>query len=135
MSYQIKNLQTCPNGQQYPSDTHNFQKNNYKNSAKTTNKITSNSTYKHVTHLNFYIYVHFRDGVTFVTFTCEPKKFLPFLMDKFLENGGNLRKMKITDFRDLEDFDCIVNCAGLNAQELTQDTLLQPIRGQISRVK
>lgn len=69
-----------------------------------------------------------------MTFTCEPKKFLPFLMDKFLKNGGNLRTMKITDFRDLEDFDCIVNCTGLNAQELAQDNAVQPVRGQITRV-
>lgn len=36
---------------------------------------------------------------------------------------------------ELDNFDIVVNCSALGSKELTNDTQLQPIRGQVARVK
>lgn len=74
-------------------------------------------------------------GIFYITFTCEPIKFLPFIEEIFLNNGGVLIKRKICDFKELaNDFNVVVNCSGLQAKELTGDDFVVPIRGQITRV-
>jgi D-amino-acid oxidase len=44
-----------------------------------------------------------------------------------------LRK-KIENFEELSNFDIVVNCTGLGSLDLTKDTKMHPIRGQIIRV-
>jgi D-amino-acid oxidase len=73
-------------------------------------------------------------GNHFVTFCCEPTKFLPYLMKRFLAAGGRFEKRKVLSLDEFNDFDLIVNCTGLNSKELTNDTELKPIRGQIARI-
>lgn len=74
-------------------------------------------------------------GFLYVTFTCEPTKFLPFLEKIFTKNGGSLIRRKISNLEELAKFDVIVNCTGLQAKELVNDNLVKPIRGQITRVE
>ncbi|XP_018570574.1 D-aspartate oxidase [Anoplophora glabripennis] len=76
----------------------------------------------------------FISGFEFLSFTWEASIFLPFLEQKFLMNGGVIVRKEIRDFKELEDFDVIVNCTGLDAKDLTGDTKLCPLRGQIARV-
>ena len=66
----------------------------------------------------------------------EPHKHLPFLMNRFQEQGGVI---EIGDVKSLSEISnknrIIVNCTGLEAQKLVGDAELFPIRGQIVVVK
>ncbi|XP_031357019.1 D-aspartate oxidase-like [Photinus pyralis] len=77
----------------------------------------------------------FRTAVNYVSFTCEPSRYLPFLQKRFIQNGGKIVIRKIKDFRELSHYNLVVNCTGLGAQELTDDTQMTPIRGTAIRVK
>jgi D-amino-acid oxidase len=74
-------------------------------------------------------------GSHFITFCCEPTKFLPYLMKRFLKAGGRFEQKKVVSLDEFDDYDLIVNCTGLCSKNLTNDTQLQPIRGQVARVK
>lgn len=78
---------------------------------------------------------YFRHGNNFVSFTCEPVKFLPYLMKRFLTANGKVVQKKVKDFAELSHFDIIVNCSGLGSRELTTDKDVHSIRGQVARVK
>ncbi|KRT86359.1 FAD dependent oxidoreductase, partial [Oryctes borbonicus] len=77
-------------------------------------------------------YIH---GHHFVTVTCEPSKFLPYLEKKFTSRGGRIIKKKIEDFSELKHHDLIINCTGLYSRYLNSDNTVKPIRGQIIRVE
>ncbi|KAK5640369.1 hypothetical protein RI129_011180 [Pyrocoelia pectoralis] len=76
----------------------------------------------------------FKTAVNYVSFTCEPSKYLPFLHKQFVHNGGRIVLKKINDFEELSHYDLVVNCTGLGAPLLTGDTKMTPIRGTVSRV-
>ncbi|GLV40150.1 D-amino acid oxidase 2 [Carabus blaptoides fortunei] len=77
----------------------------------------------------------YRAASHFVTYTVEPTKMLPYLIQEFLSKGGNLVQKKVENFNELCDYDVIVNCAGLAARNLTLDKDIHAIRGQVCRVK
>ncbi|KAL5281433.1 DDO.2 family protein [Megaselia abdita] len=82
--------------------------------------------------------IKYKEGVRFVTFTSEPKKFLPFMMKRFKELGGRCEQRKVQNFENFInqcDYDVVINCTGLGARELLNDNLTHPIRGQVIRVK
>lgn len=78
----------------------------------------------------------YRSGIRFLTFTCEPVKWLPYLMKQFLATGGQLKRQHIQNFEQLtnENFDLIINCAGLNGGHIANDKKITAIRGQVMRV-
>lgn len=51
-------------------------------------------------------------GNHFITFCCEPVKFLPYLMKRFLAAGGRFEKRKVSSLDEFGEFDLIVNCTG-----------------------
>jgi len=74
-------------------------------------------------------------GLEFGTFTAEPVRFLPLLMDRFLAGGGSLVKRKVETLGELgNQYQVIVNCAGLGARSLVGDQKINPLRGQVARV-
>ncbi|CAG9764257.1 unnamed protein product [Ceutorhynchus assimilis] len=76
----------------------------------------------------------FTGGFMFMGFTWEPILFLPHLQKQFLRNGGTIIEKHVQRFNELEDFDVIVNCTGLEARNLSCDRSIVPIRGQVIRV-
>lgn len=75
-------------------------------------------------------------GSNFISFCCEPTKFLPYLMKRFFAAGGRFVKQKVLSIDEgFEDVDLIVNCSGLGSKELTNDKKFEAIRGQVARVK
>lgn len=68
------------------------------------------------------------------TFVVEGKRYLPWMMKQFTDNGGRIEKRKISDLYELKDYDLIINCSGLGARELVNDPSVYPIRGQIVAV-
>lgn len=61
---------------------------------------------------------------------------LPYLHGRFVAAGGAFKQQRIESLLDLAaDFDVIINCTGLGARDLVGDREMQPIRGQIVRVR
>ncbi|CRL02618.1 CLUMA_CG015799, isoform A [Clunio marinus] len=77
----------------------------------------------------------YTEGFHYITFCCEPTKFLPYLMKRFLAAGGRFIKQKINNIDEVSEFDLIVNCTGLGSKEVTNDMKCFAIRGQVARIK
>ncbi|XP_012277457.1 D-aspartate oxidase [Orussus abietinus] len=75
-------------------------------------------------------------GWQFLTFTCEPAKMLPWLLKKFKSLGGKVVKRKVEHLDELflEGYRIVINCSGLGAQKLANDSSVVPVRGQIIKV-
>ena len=66
----------------------------------------------------------------------ETQLYLDYLMQQFKTLGGQLSIQKIEQLAKLRTSNTIiVNCAGLGARELVQDTALYPIQGQIVKAE
>ncbi|MBN7812234.1 FAD-binding oxidoreductase [Algoriphagus sp. H41] len=64
----------------------------------------------------------------------EPTHYLPYLFQRFVENGGSFEAVEIASLEELAALDrLVVNCSGLGAKQLCQDEDLHPMRGQILR--
>ncbi|KDR20119.1 D-aspartate oxidase isoform X2 [Zootermopsis nevadensis] len=76
-------------------------------------------------------------GVHFISFTLEPSYFLPYLLKKFKLNGGKVLHRKVENLHDLcgQQYDVVINCSGVQARNLVGDNSVQPVRGQVLRVK
>ncbi|XP_063696881.1 D-aspartate oxidase [Culicoides brevitarsis] len=75
-------------------------------------------------------------GAQFITFTAEPTSLLPYLYKRFEKAGGRFIRRKVFQIDELanENYDLIVNCTGLGAKSLLNDSQVKPIRGQVARV-
>ena len=66
----------------------------------------------------------------------EPQKYLPYLFQHFLENGGIFHQQEINSLDEMARMDeLVINCTGLGAKNICQDEALHPMRGQILRCK
>lgn len=66
----------------------------------------------------------------------ETPIYLPFLQNRFLENGGKLTVFEVINLAAVAaETDWLVNCTGLAAGKLTGDKDVFPIRGQILKVE
>lgn len=73
----------------------------------------------------------FVDGIIMDVPLVEPSLYLPYLQNRFLENGGEIIQQEIASFSELAtDYPIIVNCSGMGSRELAEDTGLYPVRGQ-----
>lgn len=73
----------------------------------------------------------FVDGIIMDVPLVEPSLYLPYLQNRFQENGGKIIQQEIDSFSELAtDYPIIVNCSGMGSRELAEDTGLYPVRGQ-----
>jgi D-amino-acid oxidase len=77
----------------------------------------------------------YSDGHIFVAPVIEMPIYLRYLLDRFVGAGGNVEHRFVSSLEDAADGHVIVNCAGLGARELVGDPSMEPIRGQIVRVR
>ena len=77
----------------------------------------------------------YRDGHTFVAPVVEMPIYLRYLLDRFVGSGGHVERRAISSLEEAGDGRVVVNCAGLGARELVGDPSMEPIRGQIVRVR
>ena len=62
--------------------------------------------------------------------------YLSYLMDRFAASGGTVQRRTLSSLDEVAgEASVIVNCAGLGAHDLVGDASMQPIRGQIVRVR
>ncbi|XP_063422409.1 D-aspartate oxidase-like [Mytilus trossulus] len=72
--------------------------------------------------------------VTTVITCCT--RYMPWLMNKWLEHGGKVESKTIEDFSQLAgEYDVVVNCTGLRSKKLIKDDTVHPLRGHLIRVK
>jgi D-amino-acid oxidase len=76
---------------------------------------------------------NYKSGCKFVSFYCEPYKFLPYLIKRFLKAGGKFEKRDLHSFDDISDADLIINCGGIVDCEMG-NKISQPIRKKIKNV-
>ncbi|HET7271933.1 MAG TPA: FAD-dependent oxidoreductase [Rubrobacter sp.] len=76
----------------------------------------------------------YRDGHAFVAPVVEMPIYLQYLMDRFSAAGGSVEVHTLSSLDDV-DASVVVNCAGLGARDLVDDASMEPIRGQIVRVR
>jgi D-amino-acid oxidase len=77
----------------------------------------------------------YRDGHAFVAPVVEMPVYLDYLLRRFVESGGHVERRAISSLEEAGDGRVVVNCAGLGARELVGDASMEPIRGQIVRVR
>lgn len=72
-------------------------------------------------------------GILWSTFLIETGSFLKKLTEDIRARGGQLKKQSFTDRRELSELPegAMVNCLGLGAAKLFQDSAVLPIRGQL----
>ncbi|KAL5021663.1 hypothetical protein ScPMuIL_000818 [Solemya velum] len=77
-----------------------------------------------------------RYGWFYTTLMVECRRYLPWLMRRFRDNGGMLITKYINALNDIPcDYDVVVNCLGLGSREVFNDPETYPIRGHVLRVK
>jgi len=73
----------------------------------------------------------FKDGMLMDVPIVESPRYLQFLSDQFLANGGKFEVREIKSLDDLkQDYSLIVNCTGVWAKVVADDPSVYPIRGQ-----
>jgi D-amino-acid oxidase len=76
------------------------------------------------------------DGHTFVAPIVEMPVYLSYLMNRFAASGGTVQQRTLSSLEEVAgEASVVVNCVGLAARELVGDASMQPIRGQIVRVR
>jgi D-amino-acid oxidase len=75
-------------------------------------------------------------GHAFVAPVVEMPVYLSYLMDRFAASGGTVQQRALSSLDEVaSEARVIVNCVGLGARDLVGDASMQPIRGQIVRVR
>ena len=75
-------------------------------------------------------------GHAFVAPVVEMPVYLSYLMDRFAASGGSVHQRTLASLDEVSaEARVIVNCVGLGARDLVGDTSMNPIRGQIVRVR
>ncbi|XP_060078159.1 D-amino-acid oxidase-like [Ylistrum balloti] len=76
-----------------------------------------------------------RDGYFLTTVIMDVKRYLPWLTKRILDRRGRIQNRKIQNLDELtEEYDVVVNCSGMGANQLCNDSLLRPLRGQVIKV-
>jgi D-amino-acid oxidase len=76
------------------------------------------------------------DGHAFAAPVVEMPIYLSYLMDRFVAAGGGVERRTLSSLEEVAgDARVVVNCVGLGARNLVGDASMQPIRGQIIRVR
>jgi len=73
----------------------------------------------------------YKDGMLMDVPVVESPRYLGFLTDQFLANGGTYEVREVQTLDDLKhDHSLIVNCTGVWAKYVADDSSVYPIRGQ-----
>ena len=73
-------------------------------------------------------------GWTYLSLVVQSGPYLAWLQDQCRGLGVQFRKQAVASIDELDNFDLVVNCTGLQSRELFSDESLTPVRGQVIRV-
>ncbi|KAL5016725.1 hypothetical protein ScPMuIL_006314 [Solemya velum] len=91
--------------------------------------------YRDMTEEELQLFPNPGGGVFFTSASVDVKSYLPWLMSRFKANGGRVLKIKVNTLAELSpEYDIVVNCCGVWAGDVTVDSSVRPIRGQLLRV-
>ncbi len=76
----------------------------------------------------------FEHGWCFDAPVIDTRRYLPYLMRRLHDAGGVVESQRIASIADLPGSEPVINCCGLGARTLCDDTALHPIRGQLVHV-
>ncbi|XP_070554364.1 D-aspartate oxidase-like isoform X2 [Ptychodera flava] len=80
-------------------------------------------------------YSEYKYGSHFTTYLAECRRYLPWLMNRFLRHGGVLQEGKIKSLEELiGKFDIVITCVGVGAKSLLGDESMVAVRGQLIKV-
>lgn len=80
----------------------------------------------------------YKSGYFYTTVYAECVKFIPSMMQRIRQLGGQIEQGKVESLTSLySNFDVVINCTGLGSRKLvpSDPTPVFPIRGQVVRVK
>lgn len=60
----------------------------------------------------------------------DTPKYMKYLLDQFIGLGGKLEMRKVSDLRELTDYQIILNCSGVWSGELAHDDKVYSVKGQ-----
>ncbi|XP_021409490.2 solute carrier family 22 member 16 isoform X1 [Lonchura striata] len=76
-----------------------------------------------------------RFGQAFTTLKCDCPPYLLWLEKRLKATGTQMYTRKVADLWELHsEYDIVVNCTGIGAQQLVGDKQLFPVRGQVLKV-
>lgn len=64
----------------------------------------------------------------------DTRIYMPYLLDKFKQLGGIVKKKPINHLNELGDYSYVINCSGIGARQLVRDKHIFPIKGQVIRL-
>jgi len=74
-------------------------------------------------------------GYSFTTLFFNGKHYQPWLIERFKWLGGDIVETTVDSLEELAGiYDVVVNCSGMRARELVNDSSMDPVRGQVLRV-
>jgi len=76
----------------------------------------------------------YMDGHAFAAPVVEMPIYLTYMMDRFAAAGGSVEQRTLSSLDEVEAR-VVVNCVGLGARDLVDDASMEPIRGQVVRVR
>lgn len=77
-----------------------------------------------------------QDGIEATIPLIDTTVYVPYLQQRFLSLGGDIRQATIDNPAMLaEQYALVVNCSGVGARDLVNDHEVYPIRGQVIRVQ
>jgi D-amino-acid oxidase len=78
----------------------------------------------------------YHDGYVFEVPVIDMSIYLDYLVQRFWINGGCIEQRVVRSLDEaIAEYSVVVNCTGMGARELVGDAAVQPIRGQIVRVR
>ena len=71
----------------------------------------------------------------FSTYLVDCRQYLPWIMREFVKRGGTTEHRRLSGLDELNDYDIIINCSGLGAEQLVGDREVRPVRAQAVSVR
>ncbi|XP_071484104.1 D-aspartate oxidase-like [Diadema antillarum] len=78
----------------------------------------------------------YKGAFSYLSTITDTTLYLPYLLNRFRTKGGQLVERRLGSLAVLAgEYDVVVNCSGIGAKMLANDKHVQPVRGQILRVR
>ena len=72
---------------------------------------------------------------SYSSFVVDCRRYLPWLLQEFVKNGGLIEKRRVLTLDELRHYDIVINCSGLGAVDLVCEQDMMPVRGQVVLVR